>query len=94
MVVALVAAGAVASTVRRSVFVDGAGTVVAGAETDSMSLQGEISAIADASGRDASGTPAGIRWNVHACPDRSVGLLEEVVTLNTARPTGIGGVVC
>ncbi len=54
----------------------GAGTPVAGAEVAFMNTSGEITAIADGSGRYAVGVPSGIWWKVHARSDKAVGLPE------------------
>ena len=54
----------------------GAGTPVAGAEVAFMNASGEITAIADGSGRYAIDVPSGIWWKVHARSDSAVGLPE------------------
>ncbi len=59
-----------------TVRIAGAGTPVAGAEVAFMSSSGEITAIADASGRYAIEVPSGIWWKVHARSDKAVGLPE------------------
>jgi hypothetical protein len=84
---------AVSGTVR----VAGAGTAVAGAEVAFMNDSGEITAIADGSGRYSIEVPSGIWWKVHARSDSAVGLPEpfradeptsrdlEVRTMSTVR---------
>lgn len=59
-----------------TVRIAGAGTPVAGAEVAFMNTSGEITAIADASGRYAIEVPSGIWWKVHARSDKAVGLPE------------------
>lgn len=53
-----------------------AGTPVAGAEVAFMNDSGEITAIADGSGRYRLSVPSGIWWKVHARSDTAVGLPE------------------
>lgn len=59
-----------------TVRIEGVGTPVAGAEVAFMSSSGEITAIADGSGRYAIEVPSGIWWKVHARSDSAVGLPE------------------
>jgi len=59
-----------------TVRLEGAGTPVAGAEVAFMNSSGEITAIADGSGRYAIEVPSGIWWKVHARSDSAVGLPE------------------
>jgi hypothetical protein len=54
----------------------GTGTPVAGAEVAFMNASGEITAIADGSGRYAIDVPSGLWWKVHARSDSAVGLPE------------------
>lgn len=59
-----------------TVRIAGTGTPVAGAEVAFMNASGEITAIADGSGRYAIEVPSGIWWKVHARSDSAVGLPE------------------